>query len=204
MHSSREIREAADYFREQHWPDGTIPVDIELVLERMGIDIVPIANLRHEVGMDACISADLTCVYLDLEYYCNDRMAFRVRFNQAHELGHIVLHKHVFDEHEQTKPESVLDWARRVRGRFDNEMLEREADEFASCLLVPEPDLRGLYEEHYPKICEAFRERGWDPDSVDPDILRGYLAQPIHRTFQVSAKTIEVRLRKYGICPNHE
>lgn len=46
------IREAADQFRAKHWPDGSIPVDIELILERMGVNIVPQANLRRAVDID--------------------------------------------------------------------------------------------------------------------------------------------------------
>ncbi|GMV95133.1 MAG: hypothetical protein AMXMBFR82_49110 [Candidatus Hydrogenedentota bacterium] len=130
MLSDRQIREAADRYREENWHDGTMPVDIELILERMGIDIVPVANFLSDVGVDACLSADLTTIYIDLQYYMDERMTFRVRFSEAHELGHLVLHRHVFEEFRRASPGSVLERARHVRDRFENELLEKEADEF--------------------------------------------------------------------------
>jgi len=202
MLSDREIREAADSYREKNWHDGKVPIDIELILERMGIDIVPVANFRSEVGVDACLSADLKTIHIDLGYYMDDRMAFRVRFSEAHELGHLILHRRLFEDYRKLGTKTILEWAQHIRDRFENEIYEKEADEFASCLLVPERDLQIQYEKHYPVIYEEFRKRGIDLDSVPGDTLRSYLARPIHRTFEVSRVTIEVRLRKYGICPN--
>jgi Zn-dependent peptidase ImmA (M78 family) len=196
------IREAADQFRAKYWSDGSIPVDIELILERMGVNIVPQANLRRAVGIDACISADLKDLYIDLEYYLDERMTFRVRFSEAHELGHIILHGEIFNKHRENPPRSVLEWAQIIRNRIETGILEKEADEFASCFLVPEPELRNAYEKQFPLILETFSEKGYNLDSVEPDTLRSYLANPIHRIFQVSMDTIEIRLRKYRIVPN--
>ena len=39
--------------------------------------------------------------------------------------------------------------------------------------------------------------------NVERDVLRAYLAKPIHKVFEVSTMVIEIRLRKCGICPNH-
>jgi len=202
MLSDREIWANADGFRKQHWPSGIIPVDIELIVEKMGIEIIPAANLRHEVGIDACVSADLSAIHVDLEYCRDERMAFRVRFSVAHELGHCVLHRRIFEEFREAAPPSVLEWARHVRDRFEIGILEREANEFAGCLLVPEAELRAEYDRHFPVVCEAFRVRGMDLETLPSDTLRSYLAGPIHRTFEVSTAVIEIALRKYGICPN--
>ena len=117
-------------------------------------------------------------------------------------MGHVLLHEHVFEEHHEANHESLLDWARHVQGRFDALMLEREADEFAGCLLVPEAELRIEYDKHYPKIVARFEAAGMDLGSVSPEALRDYLAQPISRVFQVSTIPIEIRLRKYKIVPD--
>ncbi len=194
MLSNRAIREAAEYFRAKHWPSGGIPVDIELILERMGVNIIPQANLRRGVGIDACISADLLDLYIDLDYYRDERMAFRIRFSEAHELGHLVLHKDIFEKHQQNPPRTVLEWAQLIQNRVETEILEREADEFASCLLVPEPELRSLYEEHMPLIRDRFKQTGLDLSSVDPDTLRGYLANPSTASFMF------VRIPSKSVC----
>lgn len=203
MVSRRAILQAAEGFRAKHWPEGTIPVDVELIAEKAGIDIVPAANLRDDVAIDACISADLKSLYVDLQYLMNTRMEFRVRFSIAHELGHLVLHRHVFDEYAQESPKSAQEWAKLIQDRIETPILEREANEFAGCLLVPEPALRELFEEYYPIMCKAFQEKGWDLEATDPDSLRAFLAGHIQRKFEVSAKVIEIRLRACGIVPNH-
>ena len=68
MYSDQAIREVADSFRARCWGKGGIPVDIELILERLGMDIIPVANLRDGAGVDACISKDLKSIYIDLGY----------------------------------------------------------------------------------------------------------------------------------------
>ncbi len=200
---SRNIREKADSFRARYAPDNTIPVDADLIAERAGIDIVPTANLRNDVGIEACISADLKSLYLDLEYSMNPRMDFRVRFSIAHELGHVKLHKHIFDRHAREGRKTVSEWAKHVQNRIDTPILEREANEFAGCLLVPEPALRSQYEDHYPLVCEVFRKKGLDLDALKPESLRASMASPIHRKFEVSAKVIEIRLQNCGIIPDN-
>jgi Zn-dependent peptidase ImmA (M78 family) len=59
----------------------------------------------------------------------------RVRFTQAHELGHYVLHRTLQDEFRCTA-ENMLEWAARY-GK-----LESEADQFASYILMPLNDFR--------------------------------------------------------------
>lgn len=203
MASRRAIREAADKFRAKHWPTGKIPVDIELVAEKQGIDIVPEANLRDDVGIDACTSANLRFLYIDLQYYMNPVMEFRVRFSVAHELGHVALHKRIFEEHAKKEPQTVSEWAKYVQGEIETPILESQANEFAGCLLVPEGELRTLYEGCYPTMREEFEKKGKDLDAADPNNIRPYLAAAIHREFEVSTQVIEIRLREYGIVPNH-
>jgi len=202
MLSDREIGAAAEDFRKRHWPSGAIPVDIELIVERSGIEIIPAANLRRDVGVEACVSADLTAIHVDLGYCLDERMAFRVRFSVAHELGHCVLHRRLFEDFRKAAPTSILEWARHVRDRFEIGILEREANEFAGCLLVPQPELRAAYDHHYPIVCEAFRVRGMALESVPSETIRSYMAGPIQKTFEVSTAVIEIRLRKCGICSN--
>ena len=173
------------------------------MVEKAGIDVVPAAGLRADVGVEACISADLRSLYIDLDLLNNPRMAFRVHFSVAHELGHAVLHGHVFDVHAEENPRTVSEWARHVQERVETPMLEAEAHEFAGCLLVPESALRDLYEECHPVMLEAFQKEGWSLDAMDFDRIRAYLASHIHRKFEVSATVIEIRLRKLGIIANH-
>lgn len=192
----------AEQLRSEVWPTGRIPVDIDLILENMGVEIIPTANLRDQAHVEACISADLKSIHIDLEYYQKPAMAFRVRYSLAHELGHMLLHKHIFSDYRRTEPKTILEWAGYVQKAFDIPILEREANEFAGIFLVPEDELRRLYEEHYPQLCSEMREHGLDPGRVPRENIRSYLASRIHRYFEVSDQVVEIRLRKSGTHPN--
>jgi uncharacterized protein DUF955 len=63
------------------------------------------------------------------------RSTGRVRFTQAHELGHYILHRTVRDSFECTEAD-MLHWS------LDDQDLEAQADVFASYLLMPLPDYR--------------------------------------------------------------
>jgi uncharacterized protein DUF955 len=59
----------------------------------------------------------------------------RIRFTQAHELGHYILHRAERQSFECTE-ENMLDWS------ADDQDIEAQADEFASYLLMPLNDYR--------------------------------------------------------------
>ena len=196
MHRRESIQRQADHARRIHWPSGTLPVDIDLILERHGVDIIPVANLRREAGVEACISADLSCVYLDLEYSRDERMNSRVRFSLAHEFGHMILHPEVFEVYRAHNPGSVLNWARHIKERFDTELLEREANEFAACFLVPCDELQSRYDELLPAVRTKLSDSGIELAQMDSETLYGYMANAICRAFEVSAKVVAIRLER--------
>jgi hypothetical protein len=70
-----------------------------------------------------------------LLYNSSIRSPGRIRFTQAHELGHYILHRQNRDAFNCTQ-ENMLDWG------TTEQNIESEADEFASYLLMPLPDYR--------------------------------------------------------------
>lgn len=69
--------------------DG-LPIPIEMILERSGVDIVPVPGLQSGYDIDGYLSADLSTISVD-EYVYLHRPT-RYRFTLAHEAGHRVLH----------------------------------------------------------------------------------------------------------------
>ena len=53
-----KIHEKADTFRDKYWERDDLPVDIELIIEKMGLDIIPTANLK-DIDIDAYLKIDL-------------------------------------------------------------------------------------------------------------------------------------------------
>jgi Zn-dependent peptidase ImmA (M78 family) len=194
-----QIRQIAEAFRFARWPQATVPVDAELIAEYLGIWIDPVANLRDETGIDATLSADRKIIYIDLEYFRNPRQENRVRFSVAHELGHCELHRELFNYYLENKPKDVYEWAKLMRWLHDEfeSIYETQADEFASCLLVP-ADLLAVEAKPY---LDHIRKSGL---SFGPDAKRDYIAGKVQRTFMVSPQTLEIRLRKYGIVTTKE
>lgn len=121
--SEEEIEKLANKIRSQFsLTDGPIS-NITAMCEKLGVHIVYL-NLNHQ-GIDACsVVLDGTpYVILNSEI----KSAVRMRFNIAHELGHIILH---------------LKYSKKVHGKRENaKRMEYEANYLASCLLLPESGL---------------------------------------------------------------
>lgn len=119
----------------KNFTDGTRPVDLEAIADRLGIDV---AYRDLKPGMSGFIFKDAderASIYIDR----ND-VPGRQRFTLAHELGHYV--------------------ERRVEARDDSfsftdtratkyDLHEFYADEFAGALLMPEDELRELQRAGY-------------------------------------------------------
>lgn len=117
---------AASLLREE-WGLGTQPVgNIVKLLERHGVRVLSLSE-QETRGLSAFTfwgSDETPYIYLNMV-----GSAERSRFDAAHELGHLVLHRH----HDSADVK-----------------IEEEADRFASAFLIPKPDL--LRHKVYPTI----------------------------------------------------
>ncbi len=89
-----QIEQHAIDFLQAHDPDGTLPVPIELIVERMGIDIVPVPGLKRGYDLEGFTSCDRQAIYVDEQEPFNYET--RYRFTLAHEVGHVILHDYLF------------------------------------------------------------------------------------------------------------
>ncbi|WP_243555776.1 XRE family transcriptional regulator [Priestia megaterium] len=118
--SEDEIEElAASVRRKFRMGDGPIG-NLTAVCEKLGV-IISYQNLDHQ-GIDACsvLIEDRPYIILNNER----KSAARIRFNIAHELGHILLHSKY----------SI----REINKNINSKRLEYEANRFAAALLMPE------------------------------------------------------------------
>jgi Zn-dependent peptidase ImmA (M78 family)/transcriptional regulator with XRE-family HTH domain len=108
---------AAESLRAE-WALGPKPIKNVLgLLERHGVRVFSLPGADREVDAFSYWEAGRPFIFLNV-----DRSAERMRFDLAHELGHLLLHRGVFTKRER---------------RF-----ELEANDFASAFLVPEDSLR--------------------------------------------------------------
>lgn len=110
-----DIRREADSFRQKHWPDDTIPVDIELIVEQMGLDLEPISGMKNGSAITASLCPDLKTICIDLETMLDPRQEVYLRFSLAHEIGHLVLHRQFFEWQKEQGLCTVRDWIAFVR-----------------------------------------------------------------------------------------
>jgi Zn-dependent peptidase ImmA (M78 family) len=174
------VKAKAEDFLRTHNPQVVVPFPFADTAERLGdVDIVYVQNV------DDTVSGAI--------YYQNDRLKIvinatkpqvRQNFTLAHEFGHYVLHREWLDAH---KEDGLVDFAEYVDGgaplfRYDVPVLtdeaeilrEREANNFAAELLMPENELREL----------------WD---INPDIERAA------EIFRVSKIAMAIRLERLGM-----
>jgi hypothetical protein len=192
-----QIWQEADGFRERYWPSGKIPVDVMTIAEfDLGLEIRPVSRMREEEDIDALLLGDWQTLMVDQRHYIDDRYLNRLRFSVAHELGHYVLHRAIF---EQMPRASIEEWVRFTIDLPDKEygFLEYHAYEFAGRLLVPPTELASEFE-----VAVSLAERsGLKRSELRDERHMGYLAKPIAARFAVSVDVIERRLTKEGLWP---
>ena len=103
------------------------PIPVREIAEQNGVEVVVADFTKHKDDVSGF------CVFESKKLYVNDEDSHtRQRFTVAHELGHWLLHKDIFDKQPDLYP---------ILPRFSapdaSNVLEQEANYFAANLLVP-------------------------------------------------------------------
>lgn len=179
-----------------------IPLDLISFVElELRMDLIPYDLLKADFGADAAILADFSGLYIDGEIFdqidlVRGAQLNRLRFSIAHELGHLFLHRELFEAAAITTNEHFLDWLNEHNGRkYD---FEREANEFAGRLLVPVELLRECFEKMLPAMDSQYGRHVW----VSNAEIRSKTAELIAPRFGVHPIAIETRFDREGIWPS--
>ena len=115
----------------------------------------------------------------------------RDRYSMAHEIGHSIFHKRV--------SEDAKDGIHTVVSR-NRKWMEHHADIFASCLLMPAPVIRLLYEIYWKK---EFKSENVSPIHISGTFYRDPVFQrvvgPVANKLKVSLQAAYIRLKKMGL-----
>lgn len=176
---------AADFLARTN-PRGEIPVPIEHIVERMGVDIVPVPGLSRNFDIDGWTTHDMKEIYVDEHAYEN--VESRFRFTLAHEVGHIVLHAEVFKPYQFR---TVDQWRKFVEGVDDKQWdyLEHHANVFAAHILMPSTSLVQVHGS-----CAETIRREAPRIAEDPAGFRHFVALCVSKVFKVSAESAEIRI----------
>jgi Zn-dependent peptidase ImmA (M78 family) len=187
FHSYETIRNRANEFLTKFNPTGAIPVPIEEIVEfSLRLNIIPVPGIQDSLEAAGFISSDLESITVD-QFVMEKRIA-RYRFTLAHEIGHLWLHREVF---EQIKFETVDEWKKFLIDMDVNDYrwLEFQAHAFAGLVLVPKEPLAARR-----AICEQKIEKeGLSPGS---EAAQFTICRILGNEFNVSAEVIERRLSK--------
>ena len=156
-----DLRRHAARFLDVHHPSRTIPVPIEEIAEaRLGLDIVPVPGLQEtlpsdEFGVIGYLTSDLREIHVD-DWIWHHRYN-RYRFTIAHEIGHAVLHKELY---EGRQVDSIESWKVFINSIPDevHGWYEWQAYAFAGLVLVPEVPLREAVSRHLANVAQRLKD----------------------------------------------
>lgn len=199
--SYADIRKRATSFLRDHGGVDSLPVDIEKIVDvGLGVDIVPMVDLLDELKGECCLASDLSTIWIDSAIY-HHPIPHRCRSTLAHEVGHVVLHKEIFEGLALDTPEDWVDFHTNVH-EDDYYWLETQARIFAGCLLAPEAQLR----VHFERILEEFGDRvkRAKEEGLSQANYREYLSDMIANRlkpiFLTSSQLLLKRIEKDGLA----
>jgi len=182
-------RKQADAFLEEHNPGGVLPLPIEDIIEfRLGINIVPIHGLQDRIDTVGFITSDLQEIDVDLEVA--ERFPSRFRWTLTHEVGHLLLHRHVYDGQQFRTADEWKRWTRSIPDRIYRRF-EAQANTVAAQILIPATVLT----DHFEQVVGKLEAEGLDW-TVAPDMVYRILG----KMFGVAPDSIMFALRNEGLA----
>ena len=179
-----------------------LPLDLITFVDLdLRLDLIPYDGLHRDFGAEAALLSDFTGIYVDGETFdlidsAPEWRLNRLRFSLAHEIGHLFLHREVFEQSNIRDADHYLAWINEHGGQ--KYQLEREANEFAGRLLVPVEILRDCFDRMQPAFDASFGRHAW----VNDDALRTKAAEQIAPRFGVHRTAIVTRFDRERIWPS--
>ena len=202
------------------------PIPIENIIER-GLNLhLRYANLRKKLKLDDVLGA----TYVDHKVICvdesllQDRFEGRLCFTFAHEAGHWILHRDYIDEACRTGSDDAFNGYGTIsldglqpsadsfifcRIKDAKQPLEWQADYFASCLLMPEEEVKNTFAKCFgskPLILYNVKSSFCGPICFDPCVENWpRIAAKVKKVggfFNVSKQAMIIRLQDLGLVKN--
>jgi len=191
IYTKTQIVEQVNGFLSKRNPNGIIPVPIEPMIEKYGIEIYPVPDFQNSSGnLSAALDNDLCSITI-----AENTSDGHYRYLLAHELGHLILHREFIGSLQLTSSHPLLTWRKQLL-EFDSEIykdLERQADRFARyCLMPDEPFGRFKYS------AEMKFQAGMNWDILPEQAYQaacGWLADQ----FRTTKSSADRRLMDFGI-----
>jgi hypothetical protein len=184
------------------------PVPVEQIIERALNLTLGYENLRAKMGLDDVLGA----TYVDTRKISIDTSLLpekhegRLCFTLAHEAGHWIMHRDLVDQACRAASGGHGIFCRK---RDANKPIEWQADYFASCLLMPETEVKKAYTVVHgekPLIIYNVKSSFCGPICYDPSVetwpMIANKVKEAGRFSNVSKQAMIIRLQKLGLVKN--
>lgn len=196
----QEIRDEAEKFRKNYWTENLIPVNIEKIFEsKLGMNIEPLHFISDSMHIDAYLKPDFSGIVVDYDQYMDNENRYenRLRFSFAHEIGHFILHKYIYDNFVIYNSKEYYNFITNAPVN-EYKSFEWQANEFAGRLLVPPVKLKSELDNIFIKFEEN------DLTEIlknDPDYILERITPKLSKPFGVSEKVIQRRVKEENLWP---
>ncbi len=171
---------------------GDAPVEADYIIDAIfGIEIVVAEDLYRTTSVNAFLSGGATQVFVDYETSIGDPTWYN--FSLAHEIGHLVLHRQVFDAATH-KTRAQYDAFRRQIGPDTYSKLEQQAHLFAGALIAPSR----LLERTADEVVAVIHEHGIELTPV-LEVDWPIIFREIGKRLNANEQTIAYRMKDLGI-----
>lgn len=176
------IRSLSENFLREYHPKLSIPTPIEEIAElQLNIKLNTVINLKQKFDIDGFIHSNFKEITID-DYVFNTYEE-RTRFTIAHEIGHSILHKNIYNKFNIKTKEEYRKFQNSIPNE-DQKWLEIQAHIFAGCVLVPTTVLKDQVKDYLN-----------NSGSIQVDYSIPFL-QHLPEKFKVSPAVILRRLQK--------
>lgn len=161
--------------------------------ERAGLEIYPVPRFRDpEDGRAAALNNDAASITID-----ESAPDGQYRFALAHECAHYVLHREYISEYAlKGSPEQMIKTWRQMLSQGSPQSLadlERQADVFARCVLLPSAAFRAAMDEAEDQL----------PANLDwfsaSNLVFQVMADSLAGKFRTTQSSVLRRLRDFGV-----
>lgn len=132
----------------------TPPIHVEKIVDNIfKKDIIPIPSFKTAFGYNSRISYDFSDIYVDETIY--KKAGPQYKYSLARELGHIVLHRHIFCELNMLRIKDYKNFVKSMNIEAID-LLDVQSKQFAELILVPSIPLRNHFKKLYREKRECF------------------------------------------------
>lgn len=168
--------------------DEHLHYDVDLYLENLGKEIIPIDNLKEDLEIDSFWTNGFEKLVIDKD--CYESTNHRSRFTIAHEIGHLFLHQNYHETYS-----SVEEWQELIlENSYVRNIFEQEANSFASNFLISDEcllkELNNLKEREEVKVY-------LENQVYTLEVISMMYSHILSAIFHVSQKAMEIRLENY-------